>query len=82
MLEVPYENLVEDQETWSRTILDFVGLPWDARCIDFHRTNRSVTTNSKWQVRQALTNASVGRWRNYAPFVAPLLTLAPSTLSV
>ena len=80
MLEVPYEDLVDDQETWSRAILDFVGVPWDARCVDFHRTSRAVTTNSKWQVRQALSNASVGRWRNYEPFVAPLLKLAPSSL--
>jgi len=80
MLEVPYENLVEDQETWSRAMLDFVGLPWDARCIDFHRTSRTVTTNSKWQVRQALSNASVERWRNYERFIAPLLKLAPSSL--
>jgi tetratricopeptide (TPR) repeat protein len=78
MLEVPYEDLVEDQDHWSRAILEFVGLPWDARCIDFHRTSRTVTTNSKWQVRQVLSNTSVERWRNYERFIAPLMKLAPS----
>ncbi len=31
ILDVPYEELVADQETWSRKMLDFIGLEWDAR---------------------------------------------------
>jgi tetratricopeptide (TPR) repeat protein len=76
MLEVPYESLVEDQVGWTRSMLDFIGLPWDARCIDFHRTERAIATVSKWQVRQRISKASVERWRNYEPFIAPLLGLA------
>jgi tetratricopeptide (TPR) repeat protein len=75
ILEVPYEGLVEDQETWSRSMLQFIGVPWDPRCIDFHRTSRSVMTASKWQVRQKMNSASIERWRNYEEFVGPLLTL-------
>ena len=40
ILDVPYEELVADQETWSRKMLDFVGLEWDARVLDFHTTQR------------------------------------------
>ena len=76
ILEVSYEGLVEDQETWSRNMLQFIGLAWDPRCIDFHRTSRSVMTASKWQVRQKMNRASVERWRNYEEFIAPLLALA------
>jgi tetratricopeptide (TPR) repeat protein len=72
LLEVPYEALIEDQEAWSRRMLDFIGLPWDPRCLEFHRTDRVVITASKWQVRQRLTSASAGRWRNYEKYVAPL----------
>lgn len=72
ILEVPYEGLVENQETWTRKMLAFVGLPWDARCLDFSRTVRTVITASKWQVRQRVSNKSVGRWRNYADFIGPL----------
>jgi tetratricopeptide (TPR) repeat protein len=75
ILEVSYEGLVEDQETWSRNMLQFIGVPWDPRCIDFHRTSRSVMTASKWQVRQKMNRASLERWRNYEEFVGPLLTL-------
>ena len=76
ILEVSYEGLVEDQETWSRTMLQFIGVPWDPRCMDFHRTSRSVMTASKWQVRQKMNAASIERWRNYEEFIAPLLSLA------
>jgi hypothetical protein len=76
ILEVAYESLVDDQETWSRKMLQFIGVPWDPRCIDFHRTDRSVMTASKWQVRQKMHRASIERWRNYEKFIGPLLTLA------
>jgi hypothetical protein len=45
-------------------MLDFIALPWDPRCMDFHHTERVVLTASKWRVRQRITAASVGRWRN------------------
>jgi tetratricopeptide (TPR) repeat protein len=77
-LDVPYEGLVEDQEGWTRRLLDFVGLPWDARCLEFYQTDRVVVTASKWQVRQKLTGTSAGRWKNYAAFIGPLARLAPS----
>jgi tetratricopeptide (TPR) repeat protein len=77
-LDVPYEGLIDDQEGWTRRLLDFVGLPWDARCLEFQRTERVVVTASKWQVRQKLTASSAGRWKNYAAFIGPLERLAAS----
>ena len=65
LLDVPYEALVADQELWTRKLLDFVGLPWDARCLDFHETRRNVSTASNWQVRQKIHGGSVERWRRY-----------------
>lgn len=59
-------------------MLEHVGLPWDARCLDVQRTSSTVITASKWQVRQAIHTASIGRWRNYEKFLAPLLRLAPT----
>lgn len=75
LLDVSYEELVADQETWTRKILDFVGLEWDERCLDFHRTPRTVSTASYWQVRQKIYKNSVARWRNYKEFIGPLLSL-------
>jgi tetratricopeptide (TPR) repeat protein len=72
ILDVPYEALVEDPEGWSRKMLDFIDLPWDPRCLDFHQTDRVVVTASNWQVRQRISKASAGRWHNYEKFVGPL----------
>jgi tetratricopeptide (TPR) repeat protein len=79
ILDVPYEALVADQELWSRKMVEFVGLPWDPACIDFHLANRRVSTFSKWQVRQKISKTSVERWRNYALFVGPLTRLTESS---
>ncbi len=77
LLDVPYEALVEEPETWARRMLAFVGLPWDPRCLDFHQTDRVVITASKWQVRQKISTASVARWRNYEKHIGPLRVLTP-----
>lgn len=75
ILEVPYEELVADQQVWTRKMLDFLGIEWDPRCLDFHQTRRQVVTASYWQVRQKIYKNSVERWRNYEKFVGPLLSL-------
>jgi tetratricopeptide (TPR) repeat protein len=75
ILDVPYAELVADQETWSRKMLDFIGLEWDPRVLEFHTNRRQVTTASAWQVRQKVYKSSVARWRNYEKFIGPLKTL-------
>jgi tetratricopeptide (TPR) repeat protein len=75
ILDVPYEELVVDQETWSRKMLDFIGLEWDTQCLEFHTNKRQVTTASAWQVRQKIYTNSVARWRNYEKFIGPLKNL-------
>jgi tetratricopeptide (TPR) repeat protein len=75
ILEVPYVELVKDQETWSRRMLDFIGLEWDPRVLEFHTNKRQVTTASAWQVRQRVYKSSVARWRNYEKYIGPLKAL-------
>ena len=75
VLDVPYEELVTDQEGWTRRILEFIGLPWHGQCLEFHHTQRTITTASSWQVRQRIYKNSVERWRNYEAFIGPLLEL-------
>lgn len=75
MLQIRYERLVEDPEAWSRRMVEFMGLKWDARCLDFHRSDRAVVTASRWQVRQGMSKSSVERWRNYEQYIGPLAAL-------
>ena len=72
MLEVRYEQLVENQGQVSRELIEFCGLDWDPRCLEFHRQSRGVKTASFWQVRQPIYQSSVGQWQNYRQQLAPL----------
>jgi len=56
-------------------LLDFLGLEWDERVLNFHETKREVATASFWQVRQKIFKNSVRRWRNYEKFIGPLRQL-------
>ena len=78
LLEVSYEGIVQDAEGSGRRMLEFVGQSWDPACLDFHLSTRPVNTHSKWQARQKISNASVGRWRHYERFVGPLRELIKS----
>jgi len=76
LLDVSYEELTTGQESATRRILDFLGLEWDERCLNFHKTERTVMTASFWQVRQEIYRRLGGRWRNYEEFIGPLLSLS------
>jgi tetratricopeptide (TPR) repeat protein len=75
LLEVQYEDLVEQQETVTGKMLDFCGLEWDDACLHFHENPRVVSTASSWQVRQPLYKTSAARWKHYEPFLGPLAGL-------
>jgi tetratricopeptide (TPR) repeat protein len=82
MLEVRYEDLVEDLEGEARRMLDYCELPWDDRCLSFHETGRPVKTASLVQVRRPLYRSSVGRWRRYQKHLGPLMeALGPAALA-
>lgn len=78
LLEIQYESLIDEPEVWSRRLVEFIGLPWDRRCLEFYRSSRTVTTASRWQVRQKINRSSVDRWQNYEQHIGPLRTLANS----
>ncbi len=56
-------------------MLEFIGLEWDPRCLEFHTTKRRVVTASAWQVRQKIYKSSVARWHHYEKFIGPLKSL-------
>jgi tetratricopeptide (TPR) repeat protein len=72
ILQIDYERLVAAPEAESRALLQFIGLDWDARSLDFHAARRAVRTRSNVQVRERLYTRSVGRWKNYAPHLDEL----------
>ena len=73
MLEVQYEEIVDDLAEQARRIVAHCGLQWDDACLQFHRTKRVVRTASAAQVRRPIYRSSIGRWRAYEDLLQPLL---------
>jgi Sulfotransferase family len=73
MIEIQYEEVVDDLEKQARQIIAHCGLDWDDACLAFHKTRRPVRTSSVAQVRQPIYQSSVGRWRPYREQLRPLL---------
>lgn len=73
MLDVRYEDVVEDLEGEARRLIDYCGLDWDERCIGFYRNRRPVRTASSVQVRQPLYRSSLARWRHYESGLGALI---------
>ena len=77
-LMVRYEDLVSDQEYWSRKLIDFTGEQWEDSCMDFYKTQRVSRTASYEQVTKKIYTSSVARYRNYEKFLSkPLEILNP-----
>jgi hypothetical protein len=74
ILTVQYEELVADQETISKQMIDYLGLEWDEKCLDFHNNDRNVMTPSNIQVRQPMYASSISRWKRYEKNLQPLIT--------
>lgn len=72
MLEVEYEQTVDDLEGVARRMIEFCGLEWDPACLAFHESKRAVRTASLSQVRQPVYKKSVQRWKNYEEALKPL----------
>ena len=68
MMEIRYEDIVADQEGASRRLIEFIDLPWDAACLEFHKAEGAVLTASNWQVRQPLHGRAVGRSAPFADY--------------
>lgn len=66
------EELIDDPEREIRRLLDFVGVPFDPSCLDFHRNRRTVRTASSEQVRRPINRDGIDQWRQYEPWLAPL----------
>ena len=73
MLELHYDKLVVDQENETRRLLEFLGLPWEPSCLEFHKSKRVASTISYDQVNKKMYTSSSGRWKNYEKHIGPLL---------
>jgi hypothetical protein len=77
-LRVRYEDVIDNQETTVRTVLEFIGARFDPRCLRFHENQRSARTASYAQVTEPLYDRSRYRYRHFRARLQPALPiLAP-----
>jgi tetratricopeptide (TPR) repeat protein len=79
MIEVAYEDVVEDLETEAKRLIAELGLEWEPGCLDFHENKAAAMTGSAAQVRRKIYSSSVGRWRDYENQLQPLADALVST---
>lgn len=72
ILDVHYEQLVDDTDAQARRMISGCGLPWDDQVLDFYEQKRVVKTASIAQSRQPIYKSSKKRWMNYAPHLSEL----------
>lgn len=72
ILEIEYEAMVGDLPGHARRLIEFLDLPWDERCLQFHNNPRPVATASRAQVRRPIYTSSIERWRRYERWLGPL----------
>jgi tetratricopeptide (TPR) repeat protein len=73
MTTVHYEDVVADTEKEAKRLVAFLELPWNEKCVEFHKSGRPVKTASVAQVRRPIYKTSVQRWKKYGPGLRPLL---------
>jgi tetratricopeptide (TPR) repeat protein len=74
VLRIHYEDVVADLEGNVRRLLAFCELDFESRCLDFHKTARSVRTASSEQVRRPINADGLNHWRYFEPWLEPLKT--------
>ena len=78
ILDLKYENLINNQEDETESLLKYCGLEWEEQCLKFYETERSINTASSEQVRQPIYKGAMNAWKNYESHIGPLIeTLEP-----
>ena len=77
--ELGYEQLVAEPAAQIRDLLEFCDLPFEESCLNFHQTQRRITTPSASQVREPIRR-DTARADKYGALLDPLrsaLGMAP-----
>lgn len=70
--DIAYEDTARDLEPNARALIEFLELPWEDACLEFHKQSHAVTTASAVQVRQPVHTRSIDRWRRYETQLEPM----------
>lgn len=69
---IDYSILIENARNELGKVIEFLGLPWNDKVLEFHRLDRVVRTPSSEQVRRPLNRDGMEIWRPYSQWLGPL----------
>jgi tetratricopeptide (TPR) repeat protein len=69
---VVYEDMIADTPGQVRALLDYLRLPFEPACLEFHTNTRAVRTASSEQVRRPINREGLDQWRPYEAWLGPL----------
>lgn len=72
ILDVSYEELVDDQAGVSQRIVAHCGLDWSDECLAFHENATPTATASSVQVREPIYRQARDLWRRFETQLEPL----------
>lgn len=73
---VKYEDVVGDLRSTAEPLIEFLGLRWDEKVLEFQETAKNrglIPTPSYAEVAKPLYAQARGRWRNYSEQMKPVL---------
>nr|XP_061803718.1 uncharacterized protein aq_1088-like [Nerophis lumbriciformis] len=82
VLDICYEDTVNDVERQSRRLLDFLNLDFEPAVLEFYNTRRLVKTPSASQVRQPIYKDSVQAWKRYEDQLEVLIAALQAKVDV
>ena len=71
--DISYEETARNLEPNARALIEYLELPWQDECLNFHQQKTAVTTASSVQVREPAHTRSIGRWKKYEQQLQPML---------
>ena len=70
--DIAYEDTARELEPNARALIEYLELPWEDACLEFHKQKAAVTTASAVQVRKPAHTKSIGRWLRYELRLEPM----------
>jgi FimV-like protein len=73
-----YEAMIEDLESTTRPLFDFLDLPWEEQVLDHQKTaigRGFIRTPSYAQVTEKIYSSASGRWNRYRGYMTEVLPI-------
>lgn len=75
VMELRYEDLVDDVESAARQVTSFLGQPWDSSVLDFHHRAKEKIVRSPTAdaVTENVHRRAKARWKHYSRHLEPCM---------